>query len=159
VCHVQNRDVVLSSKRDCQFMVAVIGGKPQRLCPDPNAFHPRKGKPERKPGTQSHGPSAVVPVVARLPKGWAGEEPVRPRMPPLLPLGALVSIRGLARRQLRCDLSCCFSPRGNPWASFVDGVSAIRHLARRQLFSNKPVRIFCLSKKRALSLVCLGRLK
>lgn len=45
--------------------------------PGHNAFVPRKGKPDRKTGTQSHGPSFVM--AARLPKGSAGEEPVHPR--------------------------------------------------------------------------------
>jgi hypothetical protein len=48
-----------------------------------NTFHPRKGKPGRKTGAQSYGPSVPTPrirlMVAKLPKGWLGEEPVRPR--------------------------------------------------------------------------------
>ena len=78
-------------------MVTVLGGKSKRLCPDPNAFRlSSKGQTRAKAGDAKPWAFGVVPVAARLPKGWAGEEPVRPRMPPPLPQGALVPIRGLA---------------------------------------------------------------
>src|SRR5260370_39344615 len=48
-------------------------------------------------------------VVARLPKGWAGDEPVRPRAPPdRTSNGDSFSIRGPALRRLRRDPPCYF---------------------------------------------------
>ena len=62
-------------------------------CLNRNAFHPRKGKPAERRGRKAMGlrscepgEQTAQPMVARLPKGWAGEEPVRPR--------ALVSRKG-----------------------------------------------------------------
>jgi hypothetical protein len=62
-----------------------------------------KGQSQRKLAAQSHGPSAGEsdasvgrPMVARLPKGWAGEEPVRPRGSVPETGGHLLLIRGPA---------------------------------------------------------------
>ena len=62
-----------------------------------------KGQTRRETGTQSYGPR--ISVVARPPKGWAGEEPVRPR----------------ACKTLVTDL-------GTGYASYVTACPAFSHL-------------------------------
>jgi hypothetical protein len=61
-------------------LVAAFGDKPPCPARIPQRLSSSKGQTRRKTATQSHGPSAARLVAARLPKGWAGETTVRPRM-------------------------------------------------------------------------------
>src|SRR5436853_7708725 len=65
--------------------VAVSGASPGVLLGS-QRLSSSKGQTRRETGTQSHGPR-YSPMVARPPKGWAGEEPVRPRARILMDLG------------------------------------------------------------------------
>jgi len=56
----------------------VIPGACLRVLLGSKRLSSSKGQTRRKAGAQSYGPS-LIRMVARLPKGWAGEEPVRPR--------------------------------------------------------------------------------
>jgi hypothetical protein len=89
----RNRPMVQVSKRGCQKHGDSLSEASLRVLPGSQRLSSSKGQNRRKPATQSYGPSVTGPalariflgeclrlMVARLPKGWAGEEPVRPRV-------------------------------------------------------------------------------
>ena len=91
-----------------------VSGANLRIAPGSQRLSSSKGQTRRKAATQSHGPSATA-VAARLPKGWAGEEPVRPRTSsPSAVAGRLPLIRGFIHEGglwegLPCSISFRFT--------------------------------------------------
>jgi hypothetical protein len=81
--------------------------------PGPNAFPPRKGKPAVRRGRKAMG-LRLPPgrMVARLPKGWAGEEPVRPQAS--LQEGERLLGSGDRHGRLRKGLPCFFPTSLSP---------------------------------------------
>jgi hypothetical protein len=77
--------LVLTKRKVVPVFAALPGTGGRVLHGVPNAFHPRKGKPVERRRRKAMGlrrryPFRIqTPMVARLPKGWAGEEPVYPR--------------------------------------------------------------------------------
>src|SRR5262245_43828147 len=66
--------------------LVTVSGASLGVEPGSQRLSSSKGQTRREAGAQSDGPPVFkptrdveVPEVAKLPKGWAGEEPVRPR--------------------------------------------------------------------------------